>query len=123
MPALYAQLTDEECAMKARQLINEGWHRCSNKYRIIVRIPRPDWRQVVADHWGRHKSEADPSRTDGEIWVEQVGDKVTASIARDILAKRGDFDSYRDNVDLRVYRLLPHSNHSPVGYRKLEKGR
>jgi hypothetical protein len=59
---------------KARRLVLSGYRPVSNRYRILSRIDRADWREAMADHkTGGFPGDAQTNRDAGLKWVRGLG--------------------------------------------------
>ena len=87
----------------AQQLINAGYRRTSNSYRMVSRVDRPDWKEHMA------KQHSPWSFEDGMKWVNGLGSSASDHYRR-VYSK----DTLM--VSPTVFSKIPTSIHDPVGY-------
>jgi len=90
-------------AFNTKTLIKRGYRRTNNKYGLISRIDRPDWKEFMAKSHSPWNIEA------GMRWVESLGESAS--------------DYYRivyshDTIEVgqRYGKLIPPSHIDPVEY-------
>jgi hypothetical protein len=107
--------------IQINDLISKGYCRTSNKYRIISRIDREDWLEVIYIQGFGHK--ADGLKSAVQDYYE--GKNITGFRQETIMYEaQSAADSYRrclskdniENIDPELYKLFPASNDSLVGY-------
>lgn len=89
---------------KAEYLTIAGYRRTSNRYRIVARVDREDWKEhMAAEHspW---------SEEQGLAWVEGLGDSAADFYRRCISTDKLTIASEAE------FRKIPGSNHDPIGY-------
>lgn len=92
----------------AEDLIRRGYRRVSNKYRIVSRIDRPDWREFMA----KEHAPWDP-QGDGMGWVFLLGRQ--AGSAEDHYRSVYSKDNI-ENIPNEIFKQIPGSGYDPVGY-------
>ena len=101
----------------AEWYISRGYRRVSNKYRMVARIDREDWREFLAHALRRTVAELCLISKEGGAWT--VGSDVT-SMWRDHYRRCYS----KDTIELLhpdVFRLVPHSGWDDCGYVELPK--
>lgn len=93
----------EEAAKEARELIALGYCRTSNKYRMLARIDRADWVEVMAKEYRRAPADfCIPGETEPTgNWCDQY---------------RRCFSNDKIEVSEEVFKLMPPSGHNPTGW-------
>lgn len=87
----------------AESLIARGYRRISNTHRIVARVDREDWRIFLA------RAQAPWNLSEGSDWVECLGNSAADYYRR-------CFSTDKKIIPTLVFKLIPSSNHDPIGY-------
>jgi hypothetical protein len=93
--------------MLRQELIAKGYRLVSRKYRLVARIDRPDWAQVLVDTLAP--------------WMKKSTEENYARAIKEMEENIGMRDWYRrcmskDTIKVSDIRGFPNSSHDPVGY-------
>jgi len=90
--------------MNGEHLKSLGYCRVSNRYRMVSRVDRHDWKEYMAQQHTPWDHEL------GMQWVEGIGnaaaDHYRRCYSKDVLS----------NIPEKEFKKIPSSSHNPVGF-------